>query len=218
MKTAYKIRAIELRKKGHSLNEITREIPVSKSSLSTWLRGIILSKDAQTIIKSKMTNGQIASQKSKLAQTAFREKEAYDLASILVDNLKTDFSYRKILCAMIYHCEGTKNERNGIVFTNSDPRLIRCFLTLFRESFDLDEKKFRVCVHLHSYHNKDQQLNFWSKTSSIPVQQFIRPYQKPHSGLYKKEGYQGCISVRYGDVKIAREMKAIAIQFMQMGL
>lgn len=218
MKIELKKQAVSLRKQGHSLNEIREKIPVSKSTLSVWLRSVVLSGEAKQRITNKMTSGQIAAQKIKLAQTSLKEKEAYKQAYALIKNIKISSAYRKIICTMIYYCEGAKNERNGLVFTNSDPQLVKLFLALFRESFALHEKKFRVCVHLHSYHNKDSQLKFWSKTSSIPVQQFIRPYQKPHSGIYKKEGYQGCVSIRYGDVKIAREMKAIALQFMQMGL
>lgn len=119
---------------------------------------------------------------------------------------------------MIYYCEGRKAARDGVAFTNSDPNLIATFLGLFRRSFNVDEKKFRVCIHLHSYHDKKQQLKFWSKKASIPMQQFIKPYQKAYSGIYKKEEYQGCVSIRYGDVHIARELKAIALEFMKLGL
>lgn len=218
MKIALKNEAILLRKEGYSLGEIKEKVPVSKGTLSLWLRNIVLPEEAQKKIDSKKTNGQIASRKAKLAQTALREKEAESLAETMLNTINLGNAEIKLMCAMIYYCEGIKNVRDGVVFTNSDPGMIGLFLALFRKSFVLEEKKFRVCVHLHSYHDKDKQLNFWSKTSSIPVQQFIKPYQKPHSGLYKKEGYQGCVSVRYGNVRIAREMKAIAVQFMEKGL
>jgi hypothetical protein len=176
------------------------------------------SEKAKKRIECQLTKGQLAAQKAKYAQTAAKEEYAWKSAEITLKDFKTDQRTQKVLCAMIYHCEGSKSVSKGVNFVNSDPGLIAYFLCLFRSSFDLDEKKFRVCVHLHSYHKKDKQLKFWSKTSNIPLSQFIKPYQKAHSGLYKKEGYQGCIAVRYGDVGIARELKAIACECIKKGL
>lgn len=65
MKIHEREKAIVLRKEGYSLNEIKALVPVSKSTLSTWLRNIQLSKAAQNRIETCMTNGQLASIKSK---------------------------------------------------------------------------------------------------------------------------------------------------------
>lgn len=165
-----------------------------------------------------MTKGQIVGRLIKLEQTKIKEKFADDSAKAILSNVNLSPSYEKLLCAMIYYCEGRKDVRSGINFVNSDPGMIRAFLGLLRKSYKLDEKRLRGCVHVHSYHDIDEQLKFWSETCKIPVQQFIKSFQKPHSGLRKKEGYQGCVSVRYCDVKIAREMKALALEFMQRGL
>src|SRR6185369_13954076 len=97
---------------------------------------------------------------------------------------------------------GNKSPRSFITFTNSDPDLVATFLRLFRNSFDLDEKRFRVLMHLHKYHNEEVQRNFWNKITRIKNEQFYRSYLKPNSGKYKKEGYQGCIKVQYTDVSI----------------
>lgn len=218
MKILEKQKAIQLRTKGYSLNEIRDKIDASKSTISLWVRDISLSKNALARIEGRMTKGQIAARKAKRAQTAQREQYATQVARQVLQKTILNKNSAIILCAMIYYCEGRKSVQQGIAFTNSDPDLIKLFLVLFRKSFVLDEEKFRVCVHLHSYHNSEQQLKFWSKTTTIPLRQFIKPYQKPHSGLYKKEGYQGCIRVGYSDVKIARELKAIAVEFMKKGL
>lgn len=218
MKAIERQKAITLRKEGYSLNEIRERVSASKSSISLWVRNVYLSKDAQSRIEKRMTNGQIASRLSKRYQTSLREQQAVKIAQKTIKGLHFGKEYKKILTALVYYCEGTKDVRRGLMFTNSDPGLVASFMSLLRQSFSLDERKFRACVHLHSYHIKNKQLKFWSKTSNIPVQQFIKPYQKKNSGLYKKDGYQGCISIRYGDVRIARELKALAIGFMNKGL
>ncbi|MFA5157438.1 MAG: hypothetical protein WC532_08685 [Candidatus Omnitrophota bacterium] len=45
MKIIERNRAIELRKQGKTFREIAREIPISRGSLSYWLRGIVLTPE-----------------------------------------------------------------------------------------------------------------------------------------------------------------------------
>ena len=92
---------------------------------------------------------------------------------------------------------------------------ITTFIFLFRNSFKLDESKFRVLMHLHKYHNEKTEKDFWSKITKIPQNQFNKTYLKQNSGKYKKEGYQGCIKIYYGDVSIARKLRSIAKMFME---
>ena len=115
---------------------------------------------------------------------------------------------------MIYWCEGNKSLRDSVFFTNSDPRLIANFLHLFRNSFDIDESKFRVCMHLHDYHNEEKQLNFWSDVTFIPKNQFFKSYKKLNTKKRIRDNYQGCIQVRYYDINIARKLQAVAKEFM----
>ena len=70
-------------------------------------------------------------------------------------------------------------------------------------------------MHLHKYHNEKVQKDFWSKITKIPKEQFNKSYLKPSNKKYKKEGYQGCIKVYYGDVSVARKLQAIAKIFME---
>jgi len=218
MKIKEQIKAKELRGKGYSLNEISRMLSISKSTASLWLKNIHLSSEARKRINARFTAGQLASQASKRKQTLLKENEAVKLAENILSNFNSSNEINKVLCAMIYYCEGNKIVKDGMRFINSDPLLIATFLRLFRSSFEIEENRLRGCIHLHHYHDKDVQLKFWSKIARIPKHQFIKPYIKQNSGLYKKEGYQGCVSIRYSDTKIARELKTLALEFMKMGL
>lgn len=95
-------------------------------------------------------------------------------------------------------------------FTNSDSDLMRTFLKFFRTGFEVEESKFRVCVHIHEYHDAVTQLKYWSHITGIPHKQFIKSYMKPHTGKQVRENYQGCASVRYHDANMARQLHAIA--------
>ncbi|MFH1473165.1 MAG: hypothetical protein ABIF06_02015 [bacterium] len=218
MKIKEQNKAKELRQKGYSLKEISESLSVSKSSASIWVKDVQLSPTAKQVLLAKYTAGQLASQETKRLQTSEKENKALNSAKEILRKYKGNPSTTKIICALIYYCEGGKRIQDGIQFINSDPALVATFMNLFRSSFDINEQKFRVCVHLHDYHDKDQQLKFWSKVARIPLGQFIKPYLKKNSGLYKKEGYQGCASIRYADVSVAREMVAVATEFMKKGL
>ncbi len=209
--------AIILRRQGYSMKEISKALQISKSTVSVWVNNILLSRSAQKRIRLLYTDGQIASQKAHRAKTALKEHGAREEARQILSKIPHNREIKQLLCALIYWCEGAKRYGNkgNFSLTNSDPALVSTFLSLLRESFELDESKFRVCMHLHSYHDEKIQLKFWSKMTSIPIEQFIRSYLKKESGISIRDGYQGCISVRYYDTVLLRRILAIASEFLK---
>lgn len=215
MKKDLKIKAQELRKKGYSIKELKEILNVSKSSISTWVKDVKLSFSAQTRLMGNYTKGQLASQKTIKEKTNQKNKDAEIFALDKLKNLELSSDFSLLLCTMIYECEGSKSIKDSVTFTNSDPNLIKTFLFLFRKSFKLEEKKFRVLMYLHGYHNENIQKKFWSKTTGIPMNQFQKTFNKKNSNIHNKEGYQGCIQVRYRDVVIGRQIHAVAKKFME---
>lgn len=47
--------------------------------------------------------------------------------------------------------------------------------------------------------------DFWFNVNGIGKNQFSI-YNKPNTGKNKKEGYKGCLSIRYGDSRIIKEI------------
>jgi hypothetical protein len=99
---------------------------------------------------------------------------------------------------------------------NADPEMIKYFLCAFRNSFNLKENKFRALIHLHKYHNAKKQLKFWSNITKIPANQFNKPYLKKNTGKNKKENYPGCISIRYYDKKVFKELVSVYKKLYKM--
>lgn len=206
MKSQLVDKAIKLRKEGFSIREISEKIGISKSTASLWLRNIKLSKKAEKRIQKLGVAGRnnaINSVRKRI------EKENEEILIRVKDDilrcslLKNDL---KIICALLYWCEGGKTEKAKLSFINSDPKLVRYFINTFREAFDIDERRFRALIYLHEYHNKDKQTQFWSKITGIPIKQFSKPYLKKNSGKRERIDYQGCISVRYYGREITKEM------------
>lgn len=209
-----RLKAIELRKKGYSLNEIVEELGIAKGSASVWVRNVPLSAAARRRLLTRIKLGQLLSAESKRRKTqelldSYREKAAVDLGRT---NLNHETN--KLVCSLLYWCEGGKNHYHGVSFTNSDPKLIKTFLCLLRNSFELDEKKFRPCIHLHEYHNPRKQLDFWSKITDIPKDQFIKPFRKPNTGKRIRTNYPGCIAIKYHSTAVARQLLAAAEVFL----
>ena len=214
-KPAEKEKACILRKEGYSLNEISVSLGISKSSASIWLRDIELSKTAQNRVLKKRIKARLKSAETHRARTTRNLKEASIFANNILSRISNDKDHARFASALLYWCEGEKSKNDkSLIFTNSDPLLIKTFVSLLRKGFEIDESKFRVCVHLHSYHDAKKQLLFWSQITTIPITQFIKPYRKLNSGKNKRDGYAGCASVRYHDVRIARQIIAIARAFL----
>lgn len=214
-KTQEKIRAIAFRRRGYSLREIADATGVAKSSVSIWVRNTSLDPDARTILTKKAERGRLNGAATRRQQvtsilTAHHQNALKELSTIALNNLQS-----KILCSLIYWCEGTKNHYEGATFINSDPQLVHTFMHLFRKSFRIEESKLRACIHLHEYHDPNKQLAFWSYITNIPPHQFIKPYMKPHTGKRTRKNYPGCISIRYGSNDTARQLLATAKAFFE---
>lgn len=207
MKRKEKFEAIKLRQRGHSLGEIAHTLGISKSTASVWVHGLVLNKIAHERLSKRWTLG------SKMAAKANREKRISlnkliaNQQAQLVSKITPSCLLDKVMCALLYWCEGAKQSSN-VQFSNSDPLLVKLFLRLFRSAFRIEEQKFRVCVHLHEYHDKIKQTQFWSHVTNIPLKQFFI-YRKHHTGKRKKEGYKGCLSIRYYDYRVATELNIL---------
>ena len=93
--------------------------------------------------------------------------------------------------------------------------MVRAYLYLFRKAYDIKEEKIYAWLHLHDYHDRREMLEYWSRITRIP-QDRIKVYNKKNSGIRKKTGYKGCLSVRYGDHRIFDEVLLIAGRFANL--
>ncbi|MBM3205603.1 helix-turn-helix domain-containing protein [Candidatus Shapirobacteria bacterium] len=208
-----KNQAISLRKKGFSLKEIAEKFGIAKSTASVWLQNINLNQKAQKRLEKRKILGQY---KTILIKRAQREKLLKEhLFKAKQEILKINFnnSIYKLFCALLYWCEGGKTEKTHLRFINSDPTMIYTFLKLLRNSFNLDERKFRAILHLHDYHDEKKQKKFWSNLTKIPLNQFNKSYHKPNTKKRIRKNYPGCLAIYYYDHKIAKELAALYNSF-----
>lgn len=211
-------RAIELRRVGHSLSEIARLLEVSKSSVSIWVRELQLSDAAVGRIEQVRGAARERAAATNRSKVDLQFAEARQYGESIVRSSAFNADARRVLCALLYWCEGTKIRRHAVpTFTNSDADLVATYLKLLRTEFKLDESRLRLTLHVHEYHDAQKQLRFWSNLTKIPLAQCTKPYRKPNSRKRVREGYQGCVSIRYLDTRFGRYLEGIAKAYLRKG-
>ncbi len=201
-------RVRSLRRKGFTMRELARMIGSSPDTIFHWVKDIKLNKTAEKVILKKRVRAQ---EKGRSVIEYHRQQAQTQInvsASKLVKNIIISKSIAKLCCSLIYWCEGGKN-LTSVRFTNSNPTLIKLFLALLRQGFEIKEKKFRGLIHLHEYHNETKQKLFWSTITGIPIKQFSKSFLKPHTGNNTRVNYPGCLAIYYFDAKVAKEVAAI---------
>jgi hypothetical protein len=200
--------AKQLRCQGYSFGEIAKKLRIAKSTAHLWVNKVELDEKALKELNRKRILARLKGLKVLKENRIHRKEEIKKLAIISVNKIEFSKEIKKLLCSFLYWGEGSKNT-NSLIFTNSDPLMIKLYLNLLRQSFKLDERKFRGLVHVHEYHNENEIKKYWSKITNIPLNQFSKSYLKPHTSKNIRDGYKGTISISYYDYKIALELTFI---------
>jgi len=176
MKLNEKLKAINFRRKGMSYNEILESVQVSKSTLSFWLRDIVLS-DAENkrLLVGRGLSRHCAAENRK-------QKRRSDTATAIeagaqeFQNLLKNQLFPIGLC--LYWAEGDKHKQERVKFTNSDAKMISLMMKWFREICGVPEEKFRVALHVHNLHTAKNIKRYWSEITGVPERQFQKVYVK----------------------------------------
>lgn len=118
----------KLRSAGKLYSEIRQilKLKVTKSTLSTWCKGLKLSEQTQVRMREKVIETLIGARVRARKTIAFKRenylKEIYKNNSFLVKSLE-DNGVAKIALAMLYLGEGSKTKRSGLMFGNSEPTI-----------------------------------------------------------------------------------------------
>ncbi|MDP3724307.1 MAG: hypothetical protein Q8R11_01595 [bacterium] len=205
-------KARRLRLQGYSVKEIAELLDIAVGTSSIWIRQVVLNRQAKDRLKIRGVFGRYkAAQRWQEKREKRRQEIEKETTSILKEIILST-EIKKLLCAFLYWGEGAKDP-GRIAFTNSDPTMVSIFLMLFRESFKVEEKKFRILIHLHEYHDEGKIKKFWSDVTRIPFSQFTKSYQKQHTKKRKRVGYRGTIRVTYHDTRVASELIALYNMF-----
>jgi len=208
--------AKKLRTQGKTASEINTILGtnIPKSTLSTWFKKITLSKKVLKEMEEKRKETLRETQKrAVLVQNIKRKNDFLELVSMnkQLSTFCNERNTAKIVLATLYLCEGTKNKRSAIVFGNSDPLIIKLFLRLLRNVFNVDEKKFRCTLQGREDQNTEELENFWSSTTGIPRTQFYKARidARTKGKISKKPEYKGVCRIDYLSAAVFHEIMAM---------
>ena len=170
-----KLKAIRLRKSGASYSQIRKEVKVSKSSLSLWLRGMSLPekrlKELQGFSVVRIEKYRETRRRTREARWAkVRETAKKDIGSL---NKRELF----LVGLFLYWGEGGKTKAATTTISNTDPAMILFFIRWLRW-FKVPRDRLRVHIHLYADMNVQKELQYWSKTLKLPLSSFRKPYIK----------------------------------------
>ncbi len=104
----------------------------------------------------------------------------------------------------------------AVTISNTDPAVLKFSLLWIKEALDIPKEAVKVLLHLYNDMIIEEEIGFWSKTLSIPRNQFVKPYIKRSKriGLDEKGyGYGTCNLKVYITVikeRILMGIKAVA--------
>lgn len=216
MKLNEKIKAIRLRKLGKSYSEIRKKVKVSKGTLSLWLRDVKLTPEQKkrlyvTLRRINAYKGAKIQQKKRIERTKRIIKEAEKEFRLFFKNPLF------LAGLMLYWAEGDKSDEKEMVkFSNSDPAMIKLILKWFREICKVPQKKFRITLHIHKLHCREDVEEYWSKLMNIPLFQFYKTQIKPTSLRHRRNRlYNGTCAVTINNKDLFRRIKGWKLGFLE---
>jgi predicted transcriptional regulator len=200
-KDGVRAKARAMREQGLDYNRIAAELGVSKSSVSLWVRD--LPRPPGLSYEECRKRSAEGVRRYWAAQRTIREAKREVLRALAASQIG-QMNDREILIAgaIAYWCEGAKN-RHGrwndrVIFTNSDPALIRLFLR-FLDAVGVERSSVIYCVQIHESANIEAAQRFWLDVTEADPAQYRRPTLKKHNPRTRRkntgEGYHGCLRV-----------------------
>jgi hypothetical protein len=99
--------------------------------------------------------------------------------------------------AALYAGEGSKAD-GRLTFANTDPRMMGFFAAWLRAVFEIDESRLRMRVYLHEGLDLDAAVDFWSRVTDVPPEQFRSAYRAvPDPTIRTAKHPFGCAYLSY---------------------
>lgn len=209
MKIEEKKLALNLRKQGWSMNDIKKELGISKSSVSLWVRNVELTKDQKQELSHRGIRKEVI---EKRRETRLNRENAR--RQIIIDNARKDINSisineLKLIGASLYWAEGSKTKRGLVQLSNGDPKIIELMMRFFKEICEVPDAKFRGYIHIHPHLNIEKAEKYWSSASKISLNQFYPTYNKINKSSKNKKDTlpYGTFTIIICDTKLFLKIK-----------
>lgn len=192
-------KARELRLQGMTYDEIQLELGCSKSSISLWVRDLPKPERRRTTEEASA----IAKRgwERTLVLRDEERRQAKQVAEAEIDSISDRELF--ILGVGLYWAEGTKDKpydrRERVIFVNSDPGMIRVYLSWLR-LLGVKEEHIRYSVMIHETADVAGAERFWADFVGTDVARLLKTTLKRHNPKTTRkntgESYHGCLAIR----------------------
>ena len=223
MKSFYilkKKEAIKFRQKGKSIVEIVNKLGVPKSTLSGWFKNVRLSnKQSEVLEKNKqeaLVKARLLAARWHTTQKDERIKVAQSEAgTILATTTPSDLVLLEVALAFLYLGEGSK--RNTMSLANSNPQILKFYLTAFDVLYGIKRNSLSYYLHLRADQNPDELILFWSKVLEVNKNRFKLPsIDKRTVNRPTTSNYKGVCVAAKGNIKVQRRLLEISAIYSNM--
>lgn len=200
----FKKKATRLRQNGLSYSEIQEKIPVSRSTLSLWLRNIELTKSQKTRLKNKTIKSLSLGSKAIKRKRIRKHNKIVNRAKAKIKNIGKDELF--LIGTSLYWAEGSKQKKHNpsqrAVFSNSDPLMIKVYLKWLKKCLNIksDEILFEIYSHGNLRQHEKKMIKYWSNITNFPLDCFDKIYyKKDKNNQYrknKKRNYYGLLRIK----------------------
>lgn len=186
-KSELKIKARKLRKQGESVRSICNKLSLSKSTVSLWVRDIILSVEQLEELRNRQIKG---SEKGREIGALMQKQRRLNLIEKYKNEgtkelQKISSNELKLVFLALYWAEGSK-KGNSLRFCNSDPKLINLMTKSLKENFNIPVEMFSLRVGINEIHKEREEIvkKYWSEITHMPLSHFRKTSFKK-SKVYK---------------------------------
>lgn len=167
---------LQLRKTGKSYNQISRELKLSKSTISYWLS----SNKESKAIKEKLTKQNLKTSKIRIRKLIETNRRKYKFIQEETRD-KAEETFYKLLSnplfiagITIYWGEGDSKQKNPLRIANTDPRMIKIYVCFLKEVMKIKEENIKLALILYPDLDNEVCKNFWVKVTNLRKSNFIK--------------------------------------------
>ncbi len=209
-----------MRNQGDSIRDIETALGVPRSTLSGWLKDVVLSSSQKKKLSTRNLEG-LAKARVRAAE-AHRDMKSQRLAfarkavaSTLESLAVEDTAVIEIALAMLYFGEGSKTKQ-GLRLGNSDPRILRFYIHALNKIYGLSLESFYFALHLRADQDFEKERIFWSDALDMPLSSFRYFIKDPRTtGKPSHTDYHGVCLAQGGPVEIQRRLMYLSEAFCE---
>jgi hypothetical protein len=176
-----RIKALAMRREGLSIIVISKQLGVSKGTVSGWCRNIVLTEEQFEKLKRNKGVSVTTGQRMGAEKNKQKRLDAIKEAEVWGKKLIKKISPKELLliATALYWSEGSKSEHtSGFIFVNSDPEMILVMKLFLVSVLNISSEDIVCSIQINKIHEKriDKVLNFWQKLLHLHKNQFRKPY------------------------------------------